>query len=144
MNKIVMSKNKINLIPYLHFTGNCEEALKSYKSILGGRFEIQSRYDNSSVHVPEGFQNKVVHARFYINAFLFMAADVFFEQNEKNGLPIALSLDLYDMKKAQSIYSKFSEEGEVHIPFEKQFWGDWHGNLTDQYGIRWMINYIED
>jgi uncharacterized glyoxalase superfamily protein PhnB len=29
---------------------------------------------------------------------------------------------------------------DVHIPFKKQFWGDWHGNFKDRFGIRWMVN----
>ncbi|HEY4936200.1 MAG TPA: hypothetical protein VII44_06460 [Puia sp.] len=32
-------------------------------------------------------------------------------------------------------YLQFSGDCE-----EAQFWGDWHGNFTDRFGIRWMVN----
>lgn len=138
-----MSKKNLTLTPYLHFDGNCEEALTTYRKILGGRFEIQNRYDNPNMNAPEEYQDKVLHARFYTDKCLFMACDVFPGQAVNNGTAIALSLDFKDMEQAKKIFLKFADDGEVHVPFEKQFWGDWHGNLTDRFGIRWMINHIE-
>lgn len=44
-----MAKTTVQLIPYLMYAGNCEEALNFYKSILGGNLEIRSRYDNPNM-----------------------------------------------------------------------------------------------
>lgn len=139
-----MSKEEVTLTPYIHFAGNCEEALETYKEILGGRFEIQERYDNPNMNAPEEYREKVLHARFYNDACQFMACDVFPGQTVSSGSAIALSLDFKNRTQAQNIFSEFAKRGEVHIPFEKQFWGDWHGNLTDEFGIRWMVNHIEN
>ncbi|GEM_PF-1834529 len=35
----------MKLEPYLHFSGNCEEALNAYAKDLDGTFNIQMRYD---------------------------------------------------------------------------------------------------
>lgn len=139
-----MSTNDLTLTPYLHFPGNCEDALNTYQEILGGRFEIQNRYDNPNINAPKEYQDKVLHARFYNGKCLFMACDMFPGQTVKSSMAVALSLDFNDLKQAENVFSAFAKDGELHVPFEKQFWGDWHGNLTDQYGIRWMINHIED
>ncbi len=139
-----MSKKNITLTPYLHFLGNCEEALNTYQNILGGRFEIENRYDNPNMNAPEEYRDKVLHARFYNGNCLFMACDVFPGQTVKSGRNVALSLDFKDLNQAKNVFSAFSNDGKINVPFEKQFWGDWHGNLTDQYGIRWMINHIEN
>ena len=59
-----MSDNQIEMMPYLSFQGNCEEALLFYSDILDGRIEIVSRYDNPAMNTPEDFKNKILHARF--------------------------------------------------------------------------------
>lgn len=44
-----MSNKATALIPYLHFGGNCEEALQFYAQVLGGTVEITQRYDNPAM-----------------------------------------------------------------------------------------------
>jgi PhnB protein len=46
----------------------------------------------------------------------------------------------YDEAHAADIFNRLSAGGKIHVPFKKQFWGDWHGNFTDYFSIRWMIN----
>jgi PhnB protein len=45
-----------------------------------------------------------------------------------------------DREEGKRIFDALAEGGTVHHAYEKQFWGDWHGNLTDKYGFRWMVN----
>ena len=59
-----MSNTQIEMMPYLSFRGNCEEALHFYSEILDGQIEIVSRYDNPAMNAPEDFKNKILHARF--------------------------------------------------------------------------------
>ena len=33
-----------------------------------------------------------------------------------------------------------SAQGNVTVPFQKQFWGDYYGNFTDQFDVQWAIN----
>ena len=40
-------------------------------------------------------------------------------------------------------YDALAAGGKAHHPFERQFWGAWHGNLTDKFGVNWMVNYDE-
>jgi PhnB protein len=140
-----MSKRDITLIPYLHFNGNCEEALNTYQKILGGTVEIIQRYDNPALQAPEPYKYKVMHARYRFDDYDVYASDAF-PGNESNGFysNVALSLAISNLEKAQKIYYLLSEEGKISVPFAKQFWGDWHGNFTDRFGIRWMVNFEEN
>jgi PhnB protein len=137
-----MTSATIDLIPYLSFDGNCEEALNFYKEILDGRFEIVTRYDNPAMNAPEEYKNKVLHARFYFGNQSIFASDVMPGKSGKALSPgkIALSLGLNDEKQAEKIFDQLAAGAQVGIPFKKQFWGDWHGNLVDRFGIRWMVN----
>lgn len=139
-----MNDQTTSLIPYLHFGGNCEEALNRYREILGGKVDIHNRYDNPEMNAPEEYKNRVLHARFHFDGNTVMASDVFPGQTaEKGSGDVALSVTLQGHEQAEKVFAALAEEGSIHVPFEKQFWGDWHGNLTDRYGMRWMVNVEE-
>lgn len=140
-----MRTNPTTVIPYLHFEGTCEEALTFYKDILDGRLDIQSRYDDPAMDVPEAYKNKVLHARLYFSdaqaGQAIYASDIFPGQSaHKTSGDVALSLDFPDPESGREAFNRLAEGGDIGVPFEKQFWGAWHGNLTDKYGIRWMVN----
>ena len=139
-----MVNTDIELVPYLQFLGDCEEALNFYKDILNGQIEIASRYDNPGMNVPEDFKNKILHARFTFGKYTMFASDVMPKKmNESILANISMSLGFQDEKAAQDVFDRLSQGGEINIPFKKQFWGDWHGNFSDRFGIRWMVNYSE-
>jgi len=139
-----MANGDIDLVPYLQYQGNCEEALNFYKEILNGRIEIASRYDNPAMNAPEDFKNKILHARFYFGKFMLFASDMMPKKiNEGLLSNISISLGLYDEGLAKDIFDRLSSGGKINIPFKKQFWGDWHGNFEDRFGIRWMVNCSE-
>lgn len=129
------------LIPYLNFEGSCEEALNYYAGIFNGTVEIQSRYDNPAMNAPEHYKDKVLHGRLHAGGLTLYASDVFpGSAAHKGSGDVALSLDVADPETGKVIFGRLAEGGKVGVPFEKQFWGDWHGNLADRYGIRWMVN----
>jgi PhnB protein len=136
-----MSDTQLEMMPYLFFRGTCEEALNFYRDILNGRIEIVSRYDNPAMKMPEEFKNKILHASFQFGNYTLFASDVMPKnQDEQMTSNVAISLALKDEVNARDIFDRLSSKGEIHIPFKKQFWGDWHGNFKDQFGIRWMVN----
>ena len=136
-----MATTKLEMMPYLSFQGNCEEALEFYNEILDGKIEIASRYDNPAMNAPEEFKNMILHAVFKFGSYTLYACDVMPKKiEERLNSNIALSLGMQDEKQAGEIFDRLSAGGKVHVPFKKQFWGDWHGNFTDRFGIRWMVN----
>lgn len=136
-----MSSTKIELIPYVSYNGQCEEALEFYKSVLGGEIEIVTRYDNPAMNAPGEYRNKVLHARFHFSGVSIYAGDVMPGNTAKgSSADVSLSLGFTDAETAQKVFDGLSAGGKVHIPFSKQFWGDYHGNFADKYGIKWMVN----
>ena len=136
-----MATSTMELIPYLDFNGDCEEALNFYKEILDGRVEVASRYDNPAMKAPEDYKNKILHARLYFGNLMIYASDVMpGKSGSQSAGRIALSLGLRDEVLAKKIFDQLAAGAKIGVPFEKQFWGDWHGNLVDRFGIRWMIN----
>jgi len=70
-----MNQQTIQLVPYLHFNGDCEEALTTYQQILGGEINVVNRYDNPAMKAPEEYKNKILHAAYSFGGNTILASD---------------------------------------------------------------------
>jgi len=142
-DKEAPAKTKIELEPYLLFSGNCEEALKFYQSIFGGEITSVSRYKEMphehASEFPAEYADKIMHANFKSPSFSFMASDSRPGKQYGEG-PISLSLGLHDVDLAQKLFDGLAQGGNVEMPMADTFWGAKFGMLTDKFGIDWMIN----
>jgi PhnB protein len=130
----------MGLQPYLFFSGNCEEALKTYKGIFGGEIKGLTRHKDSPVeeHRNSETPDSVMHATFESPYFTLMASDSRPTTQYGNGR-VSLSLGLDDAAQAQRVFDALGKGGEVEMPMEDTFWGARFGMLTDRFGIDWMI-----
>ncbi len=129
----------MKLIPYLHFNGNCEEALNTYIDILGGSGQVVSRFgDNPSFQVPDDFKNKVMHASMIFDDNVIMMSDTTRRIYQGNGA--VMSINDGNEERIRLIFEKLSAGGEVTMPLEKQFWGSLFGQVIDKFGIHWMLS----
>ena len=53
---------------------------------------------------------------------------------------ITVSLSGDDADALRGYFQGLSEGADVGTPLEKQMWGDEFGQLTDKYGIGWLVN----
>ncbi len=135
------------LNPYLNFDGQAEEAFNFYKSVFGGEFlgEIH-RIGNApgTEGLPENERNRVMHIALPIGNDLLMASDIIPSAGhrliEGNNNHISIFPD--SREEADRLFAGLSEGGEVEMPLEDQFWGDYYGSFTDKFGVKWMVNYI--
>ena len=134
--------NTSSLQPYLHFNGNCEEAMKFYQSVLGGELSISrfSDFGGPDSSVPQDKPEGVMHSTLTGSELEFMASDGMPEKAVVIGDNISLSITGSDTEQLTSYFNSLSEGGEVTLPLAKQVWGDEFGMCTDKYGIHWMIN----
>jgi len=47
-------------------------------------------------------------------------------------------------KEADRLFNSLSSGGEVEMPMEDQFWGDYFGAFKDTFGVTCMVNYNEE
>jgi PhnB protein len=136
-----MSNSNISVQPYLFFNGRCEEALEFYRSALGAKVEMVSRFKDA----PEpgmaqpGMENKVMHASFRIGETMLMASD-----GRNEGEPgfegFSLAIDVPDEQRAESVFKALADGGKVTMPLEKTFWAPKFGMLEDRFGVGWMVS----
>lgn len=127
------------LNPYLIFNGNAAEAMKFYHSVLGGELNMQTFEEAKVAKTPEE-KNRVVHARLNSEGVVLMASDGMTDRGVKFGENISLSLMGSDEARLREAFRRLSDGGNVTMPLAKQFWGDTYGQLTDKYGVHWMVN----
>jgi PhnB protein len=129
----------INLHPYIFFKGNAAEAMEFYKSVFGGKVITQNMDDvPPEVPIDPSMKGKVMHARLEGGAVTLMGSDS--QKASEEAKKVELSISGTEEDKLRKIFDGLSEGGKVNMPLEKQFWGDIFGNLTDKYGVVWMVN----
>ena len=127
------------LTPYLNFNGNAGEAMKFYHAVLGGDLKMQTFGEMNMAQNPAD-KERIIHAVLKSGAITFMASDTMPERLSKAGDNVHMSLSGQDNAKLTEIFSALSAGGKVDMPLAKQFWGDTYGQLTDKFGIHWMVN----
>ena len=127
------------LAPYLNFNGNAAEAMKFYHSVLGGELAVQTFGEAKMARSPSE-ENLVVHARLSSGAMTLMASDTHPSMKTTVGNNVHLSLMGGDGEKLTRIFNALAKGGKIDMPLAKQFWGDTYGQLTDKYGVHWMVD----
>ena len=129
----------MRLNPYLQFSNNAAEALEFYKGVLGGDVVI-SRFKEYGTEGADG--DLVMHGQLETDAgFTIMAADTpSFMSGRANESNITVSLSGDDSDTLRRYWQGLSDGANVSTPLEKQMWGDEFGQLTDKYGVGWLVN----
>jgi len=129
--------------PYLFFDGRCEEAIAHYQRALGAQVEMMMRFNESPDPVPEGMlpqgsENKIMHASLKIGDAVVMASDGHCSGTPKFG-GFSLSYAVPDEAAAKRAFDALAEGGSVQMPLGKTFWSPCFGMLTDRFGVGWMV-----
>jgi len=132
--------------PYLNFDGQAEAAFNFYKSVFGGEFTANMKMteapDGDKLSPEE--QNRTMHISLPIDEeTILMASDIVPSAGHQlivgNNMYISLSPDTKE--EADRLFTGLSNDGEIEMPIEDQFWGDYFGSFIDKFGIRWMVIY---
>ena len=127
---------------YLHFNGNCEEALDFYIKALGAKPGMRLRYSESPMAgetAPE-FLQKIMHARITLGDGVIMASDSPPGHFQKQA-GFSISLNVETAEEAEKLFAALSEKAQmICMPIGETFWAVRFGMLVDQFGVSWMIN----
>jgi PhnB protein len=126
-------------VPYLFFSGNCEEALNAYAKALNGTLKQVVRYDSMPEHAPPGWGSKVMHASLSANGAEIMGSDAPPEHYQKPQ-GVSVSLHVEEPAEGERIFKALSEGGAVMVPFGPTEWARGFAMFNDKFGIAWMIN----
>jgi PhnB protein len=129
--------------PYLNFAGNTEEAFNFYKSVFGGEFAMLQRFGEGQ-QIPGSVKDKIMHVSLPIGKNnVLMGTDACEEMgfNVTQGNNFYICISPESKEEADKLFSALGEGGKINIPLQDMFWGAYYGDLTDKFGIKWMVNY---
>lgn len=137
------------LNPYLNFDGKAEEAFLFYRTVFGGEFVggvMKMGNAPGTEDLSKEDKNRVMHIALPIGKDLLMASDIVPSMGQKlsQGNGNYISIFPESREEADRIFSALSSDGEIEMPMEDQFWGDYFGSFKDQFGVFWMVNFSKD
>lgn len=129
-------------ITYLHFSGNCEAALKFYEQAIGARIRHLFHYRGSPMEsqVPAQMKDKVLHAVIDIGDGVLMATDRVGRTGSDEMTGFSIVLDAKSPEDAERLLAALAVEGRITTPLQETFWARRFGMVIDQFGVPWMIN----
>ncbi|WP_182525875.1 VOC family protein [Nocardioides dongkuii] len=128
------------LNPYLHFPGTAREALDFYRSVFGGDLDVMT-YGEMGMDGDQAAQ--VMHGQLTAPSLTLMASDGMPGEELVRGNTSNLSLSGDDETELRGWFDRLADGGEVHVPLEKQVWGDVFGQCADRFGVTWLVNIAQ-
>lgn len=129
------------IVAYLYFGGNCREAMEFYQAALGGELRIQAIKDTPAAgQFPPEAANLIMHAELTGGSMALMASDML-QGTLQAGNQIELLINCSSEEELHKFFDALSKGGKVDQPVRTEFWGAVFGQLTDKFGIHWMLNY---
>ncbi len=129
------------LNPYINFRGQARAAMEFYHSVFGGRLDLNTFADFEMPGVPESDQDLVMHSQLSTPAGMtLMCSDVPSSMELPAGSNITISLSGDEDAELRGYWEKLADGATVAMALEQAPWGDTFGQLTDRFGVSWLVN----
>lgn len=138
------------LMPYLQFSGDCEEAFAFYLEAFGGGTSHLVRYSDA----PKAFQdtlpaeqrNKIMHGQIGLGEYGHLSGADAIWPFEK-GSAISIHVHMPSEAAAKAVYAKMAEGGEVLselLPNSPPDDDGVSGMVKDKFGFVWLFSAMRD
>ncbi len=125
--------------PYLHFEGNCAEALRHYAVVFGTDDLVLSPYsDAPGDTMPPS--DKIMYGHIMVEGAVLMASDYPPGMDSKPQQSVTISFTKPTPEAARALFETLADGGSITMPFGETFWSPGFGMLRDRFGTAWMIS----
>ncbi len=128
------------ITPYLHFQGNCAQAMTAYQAALGGELVLM-RYAEAPEAPPEmASSDLIMNATLSAGELGVLRASDF--PPGVSGEPqaaVTVCLELTDVERGRALFDQLSADGAVVQPYGPTFFTPGFGMFSDRFGTHWMI-----
>src|SRR5260221_12058953 len=107
------------LNPYLHFKGNCREAMMFYRDSLGAKLDMQTIGESPmAADMPKEAHNNVLHSTLEKDGFELMASDMTEQETAAQGNTVTLCLVCSSKEEIESPNAILSAGGKIGHPLK--------------------------
>ncbi|OGT73934.1 MAG: glyoxalase [Gammaproteobacteria bacterium RIFCSPLOWO2_02_FULL_57_10] len=135
---------------YLNFPGTTEQAFMYYKKVFGTEFigaitrmrDVPA--DPSQPPLAEADLDLICNIALPITGgHLLMGTDACESMGFHlvQGNNVFITLHPESREETDRLFAALAEGGQVDMPLQDMFWGDYFGTLTDRFGTKWMFNF---
>ncbi len=127
---------------HVAFAGNCREAMTFYADLTGGHLEAMVTFGETpaAAAVCEDWHDRIIHAAVNIRGRRLMGADMRSDcYQPPRGVQIHLEYE--QAAQAETVFRRLLDGGTQIMPFERTFWAEGFGMVTDRFGVNWMISH---
>jgi PhnB protein len=126
------------LTPYLSFAGTARAALEFYRDVFGGDLILNTYGEFAR---DDGPAEAIAHGMLRGPVELF-AADAGPDEATVRIEGVLFSLlGTAEPATLESWFAALAESGSDVDPLQLRPWGDHDGQVTDRFGVRWLIGY---
>ena len=151
IRKELKANNLPRVTSYLNFPGNTEEAFNFYKKVFKGEFTGAGLKRFGDIELPadhppmnDADKKLIIHAELTImGGHVLMATDAPESMGFKmvHGNNMHINLEPGSREETKRLFDALSEGGVISMPLSDMFFGAYFGELTDKYGINWMLTF---
>ncbi len=128
---------------YINFNGNCKKAMEYYNEVFKGQLLFQTIAEagmsKECMHLPEHF---IMHSSIVTPSVMLFASDMSMPDKAITGNQVCIMVNCDNEQEVDNFFNHLSAHGEVMQAPAPAFWGSYFAAFCDQFGIRWMIQYL--
>jgi PhnB protein len=134
---------------YLNFMGNTEAAFEFYRAVFKTEYVGAIRRIGDVPAGPgmpelrEAEKRMVMHVELPIlGGHILMGTDALESMGHTLtfGTNMSINLEPDTRGEAERLFATLANGGKVPMPLQEMFWGGYFGQLTDKFGVQWMMN----
>jgi PhnB protein len=128
------------LIPTIHFSGACDEAITFYKEVLGATVKevAYARHAPPDSGLNELPPNFVMHSELTIFDTPVYMTDGSEKQVSSENFSFTIHFDTKE--EVTSAFNKLADGGRIIEALAPQFWVSLYGFVEDKFGVGWQFS----
>jgi PhnB protein len=130
----------MHVSPYIHYNGNCGEAIDFYVRAIGATVDMRSTFAGSpaEAQTPPDWRDKILHARIGVGPTQILMGDAP-PGRYAPGQGYSVSLMAGSADEAERCFKALCEGGTVIMPMAETFFALRFGMLVDKFAVPWMV-----